>query len=303
MNKVIVITGPTAVGKTKLSIAIAKKLKTELINGDAYQIYKKMNIGTAKPSESERDGIIHHLMDFIDPSENYSVAQYQKDVRNCIKEFNDKNLIPIIVGGSGFYIDSVIKDYRFEEEKHSFQETDFKYANLSNVELYEILKKLDCDVANKIHQNNRKRVLRAIELINSPVNKNSRSHRDDYCFDSLIVFLNDDRNELYNRINNRVLKMVDSGLVEEVSSIGEKNFSDTSKVAIGYKECLSYLNNEITKEQMIELIQKNSRHYAKRQFTWFKNKMNSTIVNININDFNQTINNVYNIIIEFLNKR
>ena len=160
MEKVIVITGPTAVGKTKLSVEIAKKLNTDLINGDAYQIYKNMNIGTAKPTLEERNGIIHHLMDYLETSDNYSIAQYQKDVRNCISNLINCNKIPIIVGGSGLYIDSVIKDYRFDEEKRNEKELS-KYDNLSNEELHDILKNLNLDVANTIHPNNRKRVLRA----------------------------------------------------------------------------------------------------------------------------------------------
>lgn len=303
MEKVVVITGPTAVGKTKLSIALAKRLHTEIINGDAYQVYQKMNIGTAKPTLEEQDGIVHHLLDYIDPSEEYSVARYQKEVRLCINQLIRENKIPLIVGGSGLYIDAVIKDYRFEEEKHSFQESDAVYANFSDEELYHLLEKIDLNSAKTIHPHNRKRVLRAIELNKSSVQKDSRSHRDDYCYDTLLIFLNDNRELLYKRIDNRVDEMIKKGLIEEIEMIGENNFSLTSKVAIGYKEVISYLNHKISLEEMTELIKKNSRHYAKRQFTWFKNKTNALIIDVNLLDFEKTIEQVYQLIIEFLNKK
>lgn len=302
MDKVVVITGPTAVGKTKLSIALAKMLQTEIINGDAYQVYQKMDIGTAKPTRDEQAGVIHHLLDYVDPSVEYSVARYQREVRLCIEQLIKKNKIPLIVGGSGLYIDSVIKDYRFEEEKHSFEESDELYNCLTNKELYKVLEEVDFELAQTIHPNNRKRVLRAIELGKSPVEKDSRAHREEFIYDTLLIFLNDQRDALYERINKRVDEMIENGLIQEVQEIGEKNFSLTSRAAIGYKECLAFFNDEISYEEMIELIKKNSRHYAKRQFTWFKNKTNALIVDINYSDFQKTIDQVYDLIIEFIEK-
>ncbi len=300
MKKVIVITGPTAVGKTKLSIEIAKRLQTDIINGDAYQIYQKMNIGTAKPTEDEKQGVTHHYMDFLDPSKTYSIAEYQKGVRECIEELTSKNKIPLIVGGSGLYIDSVIKNYQFLEEKRNNDQNE--YDSLTNEELHQVLANLDPDKASEIHPNNRKRVLRAIELISSSVDKTSRSKKNELVYDALIIFLNDNRESLYDRINKRVDKMLADGLIEEVKNIGINNYSMTSKVAIGYKEVIQYLNNEIDYNEMVELIKKNSRHYAKRQFTWFKNQDNCQVVNINLEDFNKTIDEVYNLITLFLNK-
>lgn len=302
MEKVIVITGPTAVGKTKLSIALAKRLQTEIINGDAYQVYQKMDIGTAKPTLEEREGIVHHLLDYVDPSEEYSVARYQKEVRQCINQFILEQKIPLIVGGSGLYIDAVIKDYRFEEEKRSSQNTSVEYEKLSNEELHQILEEVDSELAMTIHPNNRKRVLRAIELGKSVVKKDSRSHRDDFYYNTLLIFLNDKREFLYERINARVDEMIKKGLIDEIGAIGEENFSLTSKAAIGYKEGLAYLNHEISYDEMIELIKKNSRHYAKRQFTWFKNKMQASIVDIDVCDFEKTINQVYQQVVEFIKK-
>lgn len=300
MKKVIVITGPTAVGKTKLSIEIAKRLQTDIINGDAYQIYQKMNIGTAKPTDDEKQGVIHHYMDFLDSSKTYSIAEFQKGVRECIDDLTSKNKVPLIVGGSGLYIDSVIKNYQFLEEKRSNEQS--KYDSLTNEELHQVLANLDPDKASEIHPNNRKRVLRAIELISSNVDNTSRSKKNELVYDALIIFLNDNRELLYDRINKRVDKMLADGLIEEVKNIGINNYSMTSKVAIGYKEVIQYLNNEIDYNEMVELIKKNSRHYAKRQFTWFKNQDNCQVVNINLEDFNKTIDEVYNLITVFLSK-
>lgn len=300
MKKVIVITGPTAVGKTKLSIEIAKRLQTDIINGDAYQIYQKMNIGTAKPTDDEKQGVTHHYMDFLDSSKTYSIAEFQKGVRECIDDLTSKNKVPLIVGGSGLYIDSVIKNYQFLEEKRSNEQS--KYDSLTNEELHQVLANLDPDKASKIHPNNRKRVLRAIELISSNVDNTSRSKKNELVYDALIIFLNDNRESLYDRINKRVDKMLADGLIEEVKNIGINNYSMTSKVAIGYKEVIQYLNNEIDYNEMVELIKKNSRHYAKRQFTWFKNQDNCQVVNINLEDFNKTIDEVYNLITVFLSK-
>lgn len=300
MKKVIVITGPTAVGKTKLSIEIAKRLQTDIINGDAYQIYQKMNIGTAKPTDDEKQGVIHHYMDFLDSSKTYSIAEFQKGVRECIDDLTSKNKVPLIVGGSGLYIDSVIKNYQFLEEKRSNEQS--KYDSLTNEELHQVLANLDPDKASEIHPNNRKRVLRAIELISSNVDNTSRSKKNELVYDALIIFLNDNRESLYGRINKRVDKMLADGLIEEVKNIGINNYSMTSKVAIGYKEVIQYLNNEIDYNEMVELIKKNSRHYAKRQFTWFKNQDNCQVVNINLEDFNKTIDEVYNLITVFLSK-
>lgn len=300
MKKVIVITGPTAVGKTKLSIEIAKRLQTDIINGDAYQIYQKMNIGTAKPTDDEKQGVTHHYMDFLDSSKTYSIAEFQKGVRECIDDLTSKNKVPLIVGGSGLYIDSVIKNYQFLEEKRSNEQS--KYDSLTNEELHQVLANLDPDKASEIHSNNRKRVLRAIELISSNVDNTSRSKKNELVYDALIIFLNDNRESLYDRINKRVDKMLADGLIEEVKNIGINNYSMTSKVAIGYKEVIQYLNNEIDYNEMVELIKKNSRHYAKRQFTWFKNQDNCQVVNINLEDFNKTIDEVYNLITVFLSK-
>ena len=296
MQKVIVITGPTAVGKTKLSIEIAKRLNTDIINADAYQIYRRMNIGTAKPNKEEMKMVSHHLIDIIDPKETFSISDYQILVRALIDKMKTENKVPILVGGSGLYIDAVIKNYNFNEAKRC----DEKYNNYRNNELHQLLQNLDYDAAKKIHPNNRKRLVRAIELEQQPCFKDSRSLGKDFYYNVLCIFLNDDRDTLYQRINNRVDQMIKDGLIEEVRQIGIENFSMTSRVAIGYKEVIEYLKGNITLDDAIELIKKNSRHYAKRQYTWFKNKTSSIIVNIDLDDFSHTIDEVEQIINNFL---
>ena len=196
---------------------------------------------------AERLGVYHHMMDILSPSEVYSIADYQRDVRKCIDELVVCGKLPLLVGGSGLYIDAVIKDYRFEGAKRD-DNVEARYQHLSDEELHQHLEQLDKNAASTIHPHNRKRVLRAFELESSPIAKDSRAYREDYYYNTLVIFLNDEREALYQRINQRVLQMIDAGLIEEVSSIGEDNFSLTSRVAIGYKECLSYLNGVISRE-------------------------------------------------------
>ena len=282
--------------KTKLSIEIAKRLNTDIINADAYQIYRRMNIGTAKPNKEEMKMVSHHLIDIIDPKETFSISDYQILVRALIDKMKTENKVPILVGGSGLYIDAVIKNYNFNEAKRC----DEKYNNYTNNELHQLLQNLDYDAAKKIHPNNRKRLVRAIELEQQPCFKDSRSLGKDFYYNVLCIFLNDDRDTLYQRINNRVDQMIKDGLIEEVRQIGIENFSMTSRVAIGYKEVIEYLKGNITLDDAIELIKKNSRHYAKRQYTWFKNKTSSIIVNIDLDDFSHTIDEVEQIINNFL---
>lgn len=295
MDKIVVITGPTAVGKTKLSLGVAQHFNTEIINADAFQIYKQMNIGTAKPTPAEQAMVKHHLIDIIEPGCEFSIAEYQKRVRLIIDQMLKEHKLPILVGGSGLYINSVIKDYHFDSAMRDEQ----KFADLSNEALHELLASLDQSAADKIHQNNRKRLIRAIELAQSPSFKNSTAPSP-YFYDVLCIFLSDDREALYDRINKRVDQMIENGLVEEVKKIGLNNFSTTSKVAIGYKELIAYLNQEISFTDAVDLIKKNSRHYAKRQYTWFKNQTDSVIVKINPDDFKQTIDEVINLINNFL---
>ena len=299
MDKVIIITGPTAVGKTKCSLSIAERLKTEIINGDAYQIYKGMDIGTAKPTKEELSKIKHHLMDYLDPLENFSAKDYQKIVRTKIEEFKNNNLIPLIVGGSGLYLESVICNYTFDGKTrdHSFEE---KYQDLTNEELHNLLKDLDPVSYKDIHPNNRKRVLRALELALS--NEQKGTKKKEMLYDALVIVLNDDRDILYNRINNRVDAMLEEGLLDEVKSFYPDKLGLTSKAAIGYKELFDYFDGNCTLEEAIDKIKQYSRNYAKRQLTWFRNKEYVTEILIDVNNFNNTIDKVLTLINEFLNK-
>ncbi len=297
MDKVVIITGPTAVGKTKCSLLVAELLKTEIINGDAYQVYKGMNIGTAKPTKEELSKINHHLIDYLDPIEPFSVADYQRVVRTKIEEFKERNLVPLIVGGSGLYLESVICNYTFDGKTRDskFEE---KYLNLSNDELHELLKELDPVSYDNIHPNNRKRVLRALELAMN--NEQKGTKKKEMLYDALVIVLNDDRDALYSRINSRVDQMLDECLLEEVKSFYPDKLGLTAKAAIGYKELFDYFDGNCSLEEAIDKIKQYSRNYAKRQLTWFRNKEYVTEVLIDINNFNKTVDEVYKLIKEFL---
>lgn len=289
MKKVIIITGPTAIGKTKLSIELAKRLNTELINGDAYQIYKGLNILTAKPSIDELSIVKHHLMDVLEPGTDFTICQYQKMVRELIEKME----LPIIVGGSGLYIDSVIYDYRFLEEDNSYEESD-----LSNEELHQILTDLDPQNALKIHPNNRKRLLRAIHLAKTQ-NKDERSLNKNHYYQPLIICLTLDRDVLYERINQRVALMINEGMIDEVKeNLGLENTQQGK--AIGYIDTIKYLNNEITIDELIEKMSKDTRHYAKRQLTWYRNHQDCVNLNVDLDNFDNTINEALKLIDDFL---
>ena len=293
MKKVVVILGPTGVGKTKLSLEIAKKYHGEIISGDSIQVYKDVNIGSAKIKKDEMQNIPHHMIDVFKPNEECSVALFQKMVRECISRID----FPIIVGGTGLYIDSVIKNYEFNEKR----DDDYlkKYDNMSNEELYNHLISLDKTI-NQIHPNNRKRVLRALEVIEktgTSITQKNQKHTPYY--DALILFLTTNREELYRRINIRVDEMIEEGLVDEARLLYDKNIRIH---AIGYKELNSYFDGEISLSEAISEIKKNSRHYAKRQETWFKKEDNSIMIDVDYNNFDNTINKAYEIIDLFLKK-
>ena len=275
---ILAIVGPTGVGKTKLSIELAKKYDAIIINSDAMQVYKGMNIGTAKPTVEERENIKHYLLDFVDPSINYTVFDYQKDVRKIINENKDKNII--FVGGTGLYLKAALFDYRFDEEKDANT-----FDNVSNEVLYDLALKKDKNMT--IHKNNRQRLVRFLNKMNTETIEAKQ------LYDVIFIGLTTNRDELYNRINSRVDEMIRSGLIDEVKSFYDKKIdSKALNTAIGYKELYQYFNNEISLDEAIDLIKKNSRHYAKRQYTWFNNQMDIKWFNTNYNDFNLTIKEV-----------
>ena len=275
---IISIVGPTGVGKTKLSVELAKKFNAIIINNDAMQVYKQMNIGTAKPSVRERDNVPHYLLDFVDVNTNYTVFDYQKDVREILDNNKDKNII--MVGGTGLYLKAALFDYRFEQEQESCD-----YSNLSNDELYDLVLKKDS--STKIHKNNRQRLIRFLNKKNTDIVEPKQ------LYNAIFIGLTTSRDNLYKRIDDRVDEMIKEGLVNEVKSFYDKKISSKAiQTAIGYKELYKYFDGDINLEEAIDLIKKNSRHYAKRQYTWFNNQMNIKWFNTNYNDFNKTISEV-----------
>ena len=288
---VIVITGPTATGKTKLSIELAKKLNGEIINCDSTQIFKELDIATAKVTNEEMDGIVHHLIDIKNMDENYTVYDYQKDARRKISEILNKNKTPILVGGTGLYIKAALYDYKFEEEKIITN-----YDNLETEELYDMLIKID--PCNTIHPNNRKRIIRALNYCasnNKPFS--SKEKTDKLLYDTLFIGLSTDRSVLYDKINKRVDKMVKNGLIEEAKKIYDSGIrSKAIMTPIGYKELFPYFDNKMSLDDCLDKIKQKSRNYAKRQYTWFNHQMKIKWFDVNYDDFDKTIEEVYNYI-------
>lgn len=286
MDKIIVITGPTGVGKTKMSVELAKRLNGEIINADSMQIYKDLNIGTAKITEEEKDGIVHHLFDIKNINEDYSIYDYQIHARNKIEEIKSKNKTPIFVGGTGLYIKSALYDYKLNYEIDSDN-----YEEYSCEELYNILINLDKDI--DIDKNNKRRLIRAINYYKENNKSINTNKTDKLLYDVIFIGLTAERSKLYDIINKRVDKMIDNGLINEVKYFYDNNIYTKPIInGIGYKELYKYFNNEISLEESIELIKKNSRHYAKRQYTFFNNQMNIKWFDVNFDNFNETISEV-----------
>lgn len=278
---ILAIVGPTGVGKTKLSVKLAQKYNAVVVNCDAVQVYKKLDIGSAKPTEEEKENVEHLLFDIKDITEDYTVKDYQKDLREVLDKYKDRNIV--IVGGTGLYLCAGLFDYEFfEDEKKDFS----KYTN---EELYNMAKEKNPDM--EIHMNNRVRLERYLT-------KTNESHNQDkQLYPCTFIGLTLPRDVLYERINKRVDKMFDEGLLEEVKSL--YNLKDKSRVlssGIGYKEVIDYLDGKITLDEAKDLIKKNSRHYAKRQYTWFNNKMDVKWFNVNLDNFDETIESVINYI-------
>ena len=294
---VLCIVGPTAVGKTKMSIELAKQLNGEIISGDSMQIYRGMDIGTAKATMDERQGIPHHLIDEKNPDEPYSVAAFQQTVRAKMEEIKSRGKLPIIVGGTGLYIKSVLYDYEFAGESESKEIDEAKYGHLSNEELHAKLATVDEAGAKDIHPNNRKRVIRALEIYEtSGVKKSEMIEKQEHkmIYDACLIGLTDDRTVLYDRINKRVDTMYETGLVEEVKALFDEGIPAESQSirAIGYKELYDYFKGLISLEESKELIKRNSRRYAKRQYTWFNNQMDVTWFKVDVQHFDKTVKEV-----------
>lgn len=273
----IIVVGPTACGKSDYAIELAKKYNGEIINADSQQIYKDLCIGTAKPTIEEMQNIPHHLFDFVDTNKEFSVAEYKPLCEKCISEIKSRGKMPIIVGGTGFYVQSILYDYSYGNAAKDSSVRD-KYQKLlekyGNEYLYNLLKNIDETRANSLHPNDTKRVIRALEIAESG-NLPSMVTKSKSKLNAYVIFLNMDRDKLYSRINERVDKMIDLGLENEVKSIlnSGATFENQCMKAIGYKEWKPYFAGKATLEDTIELIKKNTRNYAKRQITWFKNSM------------------------------
>ncbi len=285
MKPIIVIVGPTGVGKTKLSIELAKKMNAEIINGDSVAIYKKLDIGSAKPTKEERKEAIHHLVDIKDPVEEYSVYNYQKDAREAIKDIDNRGKRVIIVGGTGLYIKATLYNYIFSPEK-----TKQTYENLTNEQILEKIKDYDSHIS--IHPNNRKRLVRTLNKYEN--GDKITSKKDECLYPIFVIGLTSSRSTVYDRINQRVEKMMKQGLLQEVLSLQEdyKN-SRVLTTAIGYKEFIPYFLGEDNLEKVIQKIQLDSRHYAKRQYTFFNHQFDTHWYHVNFDDFNQTIEEIY----------
>ena len=302
--KVIVICGPTASGKTALSIELAKKIDGEIISCDSMQIYKDMNIGTAKVAKEEMQGIRHYMIDFVSPDTRYSVADYKNDAEKAIETIINKGKIPIIVGGTGLYVDSLIygieyPEIKFDEEYRKRLE---KEADEKGLEfLYNKAKEIDKQAMQKISPNDKKRIIRVLEIYHATgktkTEQEIESRKKEIKYEYKVFAINMNREKLYERINIRVDKMIENGLIEEVENLKKKyDHFPTAMQGLGYKEVVEYLQNQITRDEMIEKIKQESRRYAKRQLTWFrKNKETIWIdglekIENNINIIEQEIN-------------
>ena len=279
---IVVIIGPTGVGKTKLSLSLAKKYEAEIINADAMQIYKEMNIGTAKVTDTL--GVPHHLLSIKSVNESYSVYEYQKDGRRILNELISKNKNIIIVGGTGLYIKALLYDYKF-----NIEEINETYDNLTNEEILSEINKIG---KTDVHINNRKRLIRTLNRLKN--NNIEEVSGNNLLYDNVyFIGLTTERSILYDRINKRVDEMIEEGLIEEVKDLYDKNINTIPiNTAIGYKELYKYFDGNISLEESIDLIKRNSRRYAKRQYTWINNKMNVKWFNVNISEFDKTITEV-----------
>jgi tRNA dimethylallyltransferase len=279
-QKLLVIIGPTAVGKTKLSIELARRLNGEIISGDSMQVYRGMDIGTAKIKQEEMEGIPHHLIDIKKPSDSFSVAEFQELVRGKISEISKRGRLPIIVGGTGLYIQSVIYDYQFSDapaDETLRMKLEQKARDFGNEALHQELRDIDPESAAELHPNNVRRVIRALEIYYRTGKTMSKSHREqqpDLLYHTALIGLTMDREKLYERINARVDLMIEEGLLHEVKKLYDQGLRSCQSIqAIGYKEIYDYFDGKATFEEAVDLLKKNSRHYAKRQLTWFRNKM------------------------------
>lgn len=292
----IILTGPTAVGKTKISIKLAKAIDGEIISADSMQVYKHMDVGTAKIKPEEMDKVKHYLVDILDPKEEFNVVLFQKHAKNAMKEIHDKGKIPIVVGGTGFYIQALLYDINFEDSKEDVDyrsELEELAESKGSEFVHKKLEEVDPESARKIHPNNLKKVVRALEYYKetgekiSSHNKEQRKKESPFNFSYFV--LNDKREKLYERINTRVDQMIEEGLIQEVEKLLDYGCSKDmiSMQGLGYKEIIAYLEEEMTLEDAIYTLKRDTRHFAKRQITWFKREKEVTWVDKNKFDYDE----------------
>lgn len=298
MEKLIVIVGPTAVGKTKLSIDLAKRLPAEIISGDSMQVYKGMDIGTGKVTKSEAAGIPHYMIDLKKPHESFSVAEYKQLVQKYITEINSRDKLPILVGGSGLYIQAVLYNFQFAHKRDDkiTKKLEKRLKKEGIDALYNELKRIDFEQAKKIHPNNYRRVIRALEIYETTGMTMSEIHKRQKRtpkYDHFMIGLEMERQSLYNQINQRVDQMVQDGLIEEVKRLLDKGYEDAQSMqAIGYKEIIPYLKGETDLDSAIERLKRNTRRYAKRQYTWFKNKLDVHWYCLTTTNYEEILNDI-----------
>ena len=286
----IILTGPTAVGKTALSIGLAKAVDGEIISADSMQVYRKMNIGTAKIQQSEMQGVRHHLIDILDPGEDFNVVLFKKYALEAMKDIYSRGKIPVVVGGTGFYIQALLYDINFEDNDNDMsyrEELQTLAAEHGNSYIHDMLAGVDPESAEKIHENNVKRVIRALEFYKKTGTKISEHNEAEsqkespYNFEYFV--LNDDRQKLYDRIDRRIDIMLEDGLLDEVKSLVDEGYSRdlVSMQGLGYKEMIDYIQERYTLDEAVYTLKRDTRHFAKRQVTWFKREKQVTWVNKN----------------------
>ena len=286
----IILTGPTAVGKTALSIGLAKAVDGEIISADSMQVYRKMNIGTAKIQQSEMQGVRHHLIDILDPGEDFNVVLFKKYALEAMKDIYSRGKIPVVVGGTGFYIQALLYDINFEDNDNDMsyrEELQTLAAEHGNSYIHDMLAGVDPESAENIHENNVKRVIRALEFYKKTGTKISEHNEAEsqkespYNFEYFV--LNDDRQKLYDRIYRRIDIMLEDGLLDEVKSLVDEGYSRdlVSMQGLGYKEMIDYIQERYTLDEAVYTLKRDTRHFAKRQVTWFKREKQVTWVNKN----------------------
>lgn len=290
MKPLIILTGPTAVGKTELSLELAKAINGEIISADSMQVYKKMDIGTAKIRPEQMQGIRHHLIDVLSPSQDFNVYLFKEMANEALEKIYAAEKIPIITGGTGFYIQALLYDIDFSKE-----DADYEYRkHLESIAkekgaeyLHNMLKNVDEESAKSIHANNVKRVIRALEyykLYNEPISKHNEEQKNKKSpYNYLYFVLNDERQRLYERIDKRVDKMLEEGLLDEVKALMDEGYDKNlvSMQGLGYKEIISYHNGEISLDEAVYILKRDTRHFAKRQLTWFRHEKDVTMINKN----------------------